>query len=562
MTRETPAIPNGTAEPAPAGAGPECRDATDETFGLLHALRREHRLRRRGDTAFHLYVVLLLTAVYLVPFGAMAYGAAGGPREPWASYAREALPCAGTAVALTWLRVVVGDARWRGPALLDAATAAWLLPAPVDRGRLLRPGLRRAVVLHATVAGLLTAVAGYFLNLVMLGRPTAGIGLAAAAAAAFGALTVGTAALVVCRDAVVSARRAATALTALAAAALLCAVSAAPAWAQSVLLWSGPWGWVTQCLAAASGAPPVGWPVAAALLVGCAAWVVRRADREIAGVPVGVLLRRIRSATSVSAAVVSVDFRRARLAVRQAGAGGARSRLPALPAPRRPELVVPWRTAVGWLAGPGRLGWAAVWLAGAYTAVTVAPAAEGLDRAAAVLVALAAGYGAAAGLLEAARLDGDDVNRSRALPWAFPGIVLRHAALPLVVLSAAGGAACALVAVLGRPVLPAVLLLCCFPALVGAALVSACRGTLPLELLVGADTAMGNTAVIQVAVWYLRGPLAACAVLFPFLAYGLRCVERGAPSLLAGCVMGGGLLLGTAGLAAWAGVRAWSHVRG
>ncbi|MGW7101534.1 DUF6297 family protein [Streptomyces sp. NPDC054838] len=558
----TPVTPYRTMEATVTGGRAVWRDATDEAFDLLHGARREHRLRKRGDTAFHLYVVLLLTVMYLVPFGAIAYAEAGSPREPWASYAREAMPFAGTAVALAWLRIVVGDARWRGPVLLDAATATWLLPAPVDRGRLLRPRLRRAVLLHGAGAGLSTAVAMYFLNLMMLGRPTAGIGLAAAAAAVFGALTAGTAGLVVCRDAVAHARRAAAVLTALAASALLCAVLDAPAWLEPLFLWSGPWGWTTQCLAAASGSPPTGWPAAAVLLVACAAWVIGRADREIAALPVDVLLRRIRSAASVSAAVVGVDFRLARLAVRQAGAGGARSRMPALPAPRRPALVIPWRTAVGWLAGPARLGWAAVWLGGAFTAVTVAPATEGLDRVAAVLSALAAGYGAAVGLLEAARLDGDDVNRSRALPWPFPGIVLRHAVLPLVVLLSAGGAACVLVAVLGRPALPAVLLLCCFPALVGAALVSACRGTLPHELLVGADTALGNTAVLQVAVWYLRGPLAACAVLFPFLTYGLRCAERGAPSLLAGSVLGGGLLLGTTGLAAWAGVRAWSHLRG
>ncbi|MEU3916951.1 hypothetical protein [Streptomyces sp. NPDC029004] len=531
-------------------------------FDQLRRARFEHRRRRRRDTAFHLYVVLLLTVMYLVPFGAVAYAAAGSPLEPWASYARRTLPFAGTAVALTWLRVVVGDAVWRGPVLLDAATATWLLPTPVDRGRLLRPRLRRAVLLHGAGAGLLTAVAMYFLNLVVLGRPTAGIGLAAAAAAVFGVFTAGTAGLVVCHDAVGRARRATTALTSLAAAALLCAVLRAPAWLEPLFLWTGPWGWVTQCLAAASGMPPRGWPVAAALLLASAAGVTARADWEVAAMPVGALRRRIHSASSVSAAVVTVDFRQACLAVRRSGEGRTAFRPAVLPAPRRPWLVLPWRTTVGWLSRPAALGWTAVWLGLAYTAVTIAAAVDGLDRVAALLSALAAGYGAAAGLLEAARLDGDDVNRSRALPWTFPGIVLRHAALPLMVLLPAGAAACALIAALGRPVLPALLMLCCFPALAAAALISACRGTLPYELLVGADTAMGNTALPQVALWYLRGPLAACTVLFPFLTFGLRSGEGGAPSLLAGCVLGGGLLLGTVGLTAWAGVRAWSHVRG
>ncbi|MFJ1731195.1 hypothetical protein [Streptomyces sp. NPDC088254] len=554
--------PHLAAEAVPSGEQATWRDTTDVLLDELRGARREHRRSKRRDTAFHVYVVLLLTVVYLVPFAAVAYGKAGSPMEPWASYVRQGLPFAGTAVALAWLRVAVGDARWRGPVLLDAATAKWLLPTPVDRGRLLRPRLRRAVLLHGAGAGLPTAVAMYFLNLVVLGRPTAGIGLGAVAAAVFGAFTAGAAGLTVCRDALGAARRAATALTMLAASATLCAVLDAPPWVEALFLWSGPWGWVAQCLAAASGSPPAGWPAAGVLLALCAGWVVARADREVAAMPVGVLLRRIRSADSVSAAVVTVDFRQARLAARQSGYDGGRSRRPWLPPPRRAELIVAWRTAIGWAAGPARLGWALVWLVCAYTALRISPATEGMDRVAAVLAAVAAGYGAAAGLLEAARLDGDDVNRSRALPWTYPGIILRQGVLPLVLLLAAGALACGLLTALGRPILPAVLLLCSFPALVAAALISACRGTLPFELLIGSDTAVGNTAVLQVAVWYLRGPLAACAVLFPFLSFGLRAGAGGTPSLPACLLLAGGLALGTAGLVLWAGVRAWSHVRG
>ncbi|MFI6049729.1 DUF6297 family protein [Streptomyces violascens] len=525
---------------------PVLREATEEALEQLHVARGAHRRRKRQDTAFHLYVVALFSAMYLVPFIAIAYGAAGHPLEPYASYLRNALPFAGPAVALAWLRLAVGDALWRGPVLLDAATATWLLPTPVDRGRLLRPRFRRAVVLHSTVGTLAAAGAGYFLDLVMLGRPTAGIAFAAVAGAAFGAFTVAVAGLIVSRDAVAPARRFAGPLTALAATALFCAAVGGPGWARPLFLWTGPWGWLAQCLAADSGRA-----VALALLLASATAALVRADREVASTPVAVLRRRIRSASSVSAALITVDFRQARLAVR--GSPARRSRLPL---PRRPWLVIPWRTALGWLSRPALLGWAAGWLTVAYTAVTLARAADGPGRIVGLLVALAAGYAATAGLLEAARLDGDDVGRSRALPWPFPGIVLRHAILPLAVLLVSGAVACALAAALGRPVLPSLLLCCCFPALAGAALISACRGSLPYELLIGAETAMGNTAIPQVAVWYLRGPLAACLVLYPFLAFGLR-----ATGPWAACALAFGLLLGTAALTTWAGVRAWSHIR-
>ncbi|CAM5489611.1 hypothetical protein SXANM310S_07416 [Streptomyces xanthochromogenes] len=525
---------------------PERHDTTGEVLGQLRTARGPHRRRRRQDTAFHLYVVVLFGAMYVVPFAAIAYRATGEPLEPWATYIRDALPFAGPAVALAWLRLVVGDALWRGPVLLDAATATWLLPTPIDRARLLRPRLRRSVLLHGTGAGLLAAVAGYFLDLVTTGRPTAGIALDAVAGAAFAALTVGIAGLIVRRDTLGPARRAAGVLTALAVTALICAVLGGPQWLRPVLMWSGPWGWLTQCLA---GSP--GRPAATVLLLACAAAAVARADREVASTPVSVLRRRIHSAASVSAALITVDFRQASLAVR-----GRPARRRRLPVPHGPWLLTPWRTALGWLSRPAPLGWSAAWLAVAYAAITSGAAIDGPGRIAGLLVALAAGYAATAGLLEAARLDGDDVNRSRTLPWPFPGIVLRHAVLPLAVLLPSAVPACLIATALGRPALPSLLLCCCFPALTCAALVSSCRGSLPYELLIGAETAMGNTAVPQVAVWYLRGPLAACVLLFPFLAFGLR-----AHAPWAAAVLALGLLLATAALTTWAWVRAWLHIR-
>jgi hypothetical protein len=51
--------------------------------------------------------------------------------------------------------------------------------------------------------------------------------------------------------------------------------------------------------------------------------------------------------------------------------------------------------------------------------------------------------------------------------------------------------------------------------LVGAALVSAYRGEVPMGLLVGAASPIGDTGPAQILAWYLRGPLVALVLLIP-----------------------------------------------
>ncbi|KAB7845494.1 hypothetical protein [Streptomyces mobaraensis] len=79
----------------------------------------------------------------------------------------------------------------------------------------------------------------------------------------------------------------------------------------------------------------------------------------------------------------------------------------------------------------------------------------------------------------------------------------------------------------------------CVPALVGAALVSAYRGALPPQAVVGTDTPFGNTAMFQLAGWYLRGPLGALVTTGPALALVL--LHRGpAPAAVAGWLAAAG----------------------
>ncbi|WP_455354548.1 DUF6297 family protein [Streptomyces sp. SYSU K217416] len=538
---------------------------SDAALTALHRARRQHRRRSRRDIAFHAYVVLLLGGLYLVPHAVIMAGSADGPLEPWASRMQAVLPGVATATALGWLRLVTGAARWRGPVLLDAATVTWLLPTPVARARLLRPRFRRTALIHAGAAAALCTVGAYFGRLVVAGDVgTGSLAAAAAAGGAFAALGTGLAGLLACRRSPSTFRLPPGVLTAGAALASGLAVargtvSPVPAWPEAVLLWSGPWGWAAQLWAAACGVERPGAPVAAVLLVGCAWAVLRLADRRVAALSTLTLQERARTAAAVSAAMVTMNFRQARVQVSGPGLPGRRSGRPPAPRPPRdPRLIVPWRTLVHWLSRPAALGWSALWLVAGCAAVTLADRLSGGFRSLAVVAALAGGYAAAGALLEAARLDGDDPARSGRLPWPLAGVVLRHALLPVATLLTAGAAACGVTAGLGLAVLPVAALVLCLPGLVAAGPVSACRGTLPVELLVGAETPLGNTAPVNLAVWYLRGPAVALLVLFPVVTLLLRDEPPGW-SVVAVLLY---LLSATAGLAAWAGFRAWALQRG
>ena len=228
---------------------------------------------------------------------------------------------------------------------------------------------------------------------------------------------------------------------------------------------------------------------------------------------------------------------------------------------RRAGLAVPWRDVLGWLRDPARPAWSALQLAAAYLTASIAATARGWAQAALVLLTLVAAYGSAGQLVEAARLDVDDVNRSRVLPLRYPSLMLRHALAPALVLLLAGGIGCLLVAVLGGAVLPAALVLACLPALVLAAIASACKGLLPVRLLVGAETPMGNTAPGQVLFWYLRAPIVATLLLSPVVYLPLLLVSYGFPAYGLLGPLGVHLALTTGGLAWWVRRRAASHYR-
>ncbi|MEU5125861.1 hypothetical protein [Streptomyces mobaraensis] len=539
-------------EPA-AEAGPSASRAALE---FLRRARREESRRRRRDGVVTLYGVALTAVVWVPALIAVARAVnAASPQGAPAERVLAALPVTVPALGAAAFHALVRSAAWRGPVLVDLPTVRWALPLPVDRGRLLLPRFARAAGLAAAVGAAAGAVLGLPAGTLSPGSGTAGRAWAAAAGAWSGAAVALTAAgcgaLVERYDGrgqgrsesrrsrVVGAVASAAVLAGLALAVVAAVDRDASPWTGRVLLWSGPWGWPAQPLVAAVGGPAPGWPAALALSVVSTAVVLVAGARAVPAIPASALRARATVAERMTASVFSLELRQARLATR-GGRSATRSRpVLRLPVPRRRWLLVPWRDATGLLRAPARPVRALVRLAAAVALTALAPAARTTPRVVLAVLALTAAYLSAAHLVEPARLDSDDLRRRVQLPYSSGALALWHAVVPaaLLVPGLAAGAAVAVAA--GRGCAGLAVLVGCVPALVGAALVSAYRGALPPQAVVGTDTPFGNTAMFQLAGWYLRGPLGALVTTGPALALVL--LHRGpAPAAVAGWLAAAG----------------------
>ncbi|MEU5212390.1 DUF6297 family protein [Streptomyces sp. NPDC020742] len=510
--------------PGEASAPAAFRGSTAEALGYLRgATQARQRAQRRGN-AVVLYGVVVVAALLGTPYLLAAANAsrAGRGRSALAEQLLTALPVTLPSVLAIVLFLTLRDAAWRGPVLVDLPTAFWAVPQPLLRRSLLMPRFVTSVVL-ATLAGAVAgAVAGF-----LLATGTDGSWLAATAAGAWAgsAAGLGSAAagvLVERHDSAVAriGRRLFvlgwTAAAGLLGLSVLSFFQDLPAWFGAVLVWSGPWGWAGQPLLAALGGTAPGWPVASALLVAVILWGVRKAGRSVALIPGESLRRRALVVSQVTASLFSLELRQAKFSVQ--GTHRHRSRpVLRLPAPRARWLVIPWRDATGLLRAPGRPAWAAVLLV---AAVVLTATMDGPSLRLQILCAtgaLGAMYLAAAQLAEPARVDSDDPRRSTNLPCSPGSLGLWHAAVPagLLLTGAAAGLAGCAAAGLWHPGLPALPL--CVPTMVGAALVSAYRGAMPPHVAIGVETPFGNTAPLQMAAWYLRGPLGALLLTVPVL---------------------------------------------
>ncbi|MGW8380225.1 hypothetical protein [Streptomyces sp. ODS28] len=539
-------------EAAAREGGGTWEESTSEALAYLRATLRERggrgRLRDRATTLY----TLALVAVFLgVPY--LASAARSAPDGPWrrgiAEHTLAVLPSAAPLLLLTLLYAALRNARWQGPVAVDAATASWALPQPLLRERLLRPRLLTAGALWGGLGAVAGAVCGFLLS-------TQGNGARPATTAA-GAWACGTVLLLAAACATLAQRyertvpRAFALLLAGLYAVLLTGafVPWTPSWSTGLVLCSGPWGWAAQPLAAAAGAPGIWsatWPYAVVLQLVAVAVAARAAWRAAPYIPAPVLARSARIRRTLAASLVTLELRQARSALPGPLHRGARLRLPV---PASPRLLVPWRDLTALLRAPARPVRALFWLAAALALTAAAPAPAPRTGALCAVLAPAAAYLAAAQLAEPARLDADDPRRAAALPYTRGALALRHTAVPgaLLLAGLAGGAAALAAAGLWHPALLA--LCCCAPALLGAALVSAYRGSMPPRVAIGTETPLGNTAPAQMAAWYARGPLTALACATPAL---LATLHAGAP-LLPVCLW---LLAAGAGLLWWGWRRA------
>jgi Family of unknown function (DUF6297) len=491
-------------------------DSTRETLGLLHDLSRGHK--RATDLAFWLYIGGLVVLIYGGWLVAAVVRALRRPPPPTADSAMllRAAPAALAALALLLLLALLWDARWRGPVMVAQPTADWLLGTPVRRGPLLRPRYRISAAL-AVVAG---AAAGLVPTALLIAAGLGGHGVGQSVrlagvtmlgTALLAGLGTGVAAWTESRPAGRAPRRVgpvlAVATPVLAGLAALMAEVRLPSAIGAVVLWSGPWGWAAQGPVALAGGDAPLWPVAAILLGLAAAGMIVAGDRLAADVPAAALRVRAHTIGDMSAAMLNLDARRVTTTYRGAVGSYGRGRI-GIPVPRQRQLVLPWRDLTALIRAPARLGWSALLAIGAVGLGALAvrtPHAALLPLAG----ALTLGYLAAAGLVEGARLDGDDPRRSAQLPFRYDQLVWWHAIVPCLALAVlAGGPATVLALLTGKARLLAVVA-ASIAVLVGGALVNSFRGQLESEMFAGFDTPAGNSSGVTITLWYVTGPLLA-----------------------------------------------------
>ncbi|GAA2143508.1 hypothetical protein GCM10009760_30000 [Kitasatospora kazusensis] len=517
--------PDGSdpADTDPAPEWTEDDDWTGEALALLRTLRAPHRRTRAGQIGFTVYCVLLVLVVWGVTpsLGLFLQSSMGADYTGSGPAVLAALPSGIAAVALAAVLLAARDGLWRGPVLPPRATADWLLPQPVRPGRVLRPWFWLSCGL-AVAPGVVAAAAG----MVTLGLTVRTGLLAALGWCLLGGICVPL--LATCAGLAVElndrvavlVRRLTPYLTLVV---LLLAAQSALAvqghripWLERVELWSGPWGWAgLAALAPTPAAQPGAWAGAVLLLILTGVCAVL-ADRACGNVQPARLRERARTAAGVLAALRTVELRAARLAVTGSAPGAAPRRL-RLPAPRAPWQVVPWRDALALLRSPARLGRAVLLAVPATLLAFLVHSATGVASWAGTALALVFGYLAVAQLLEPARIETDDPRRASWSPYPFGELMLRHAIVPMV-LGVLIGSACAVAALLCGAGAQAWLAAAVVPAMVGAALVNACRGVIRQDLMLGSSQAPGSgIGPFLFAAWYAAGPAVAVAVLtLPF----------------------------------------------
>ena len=495
---------------------------------VLALLRRRRRSHRRPQQRSDRFIAAYTACLYAAIGGWLGFQTLRQrPTGPATAAGLVAgLARFGPALLLLGLTAVLRYATWQGPVLFSAPDVGWLLAAPLDHAELVRPRLVRGLALGAGT-GALIGLAAFVVLEAELGVPAGPLLVAAVLGLALaGLLAVALGWLVES-----SAVRARAVLRASPVGMLLAAAAAlvpAGTGLGRAMLWSGPWGWAVGPVVAAAGGSAPGWQLQLVLLALAAAAALAAALASAGGAPVEELARRAGLRSGLSAGLYAADARSAALLRRQSGQALLGVRRVRLPRPRSRWLAIPWRDGLGLGRAPGRLGWALVLSGGGVWAVATAP-----GRRAVLAVAVVAGYLAASQLIEPLRLEADQPDAQRVLPWRWGDLLLLHCALPALALAALGLAAVGAAALAG--LVPAAAtptaLAGCLPVaavLVLSAAIAGSRGRTPVELL-----AAGDAGTVAVLLWLATGPLlAGVALAVPALTVR-RAAEAGTPAATA-----------------------------
>jgi Family of unknown function (DUF6297) len=467
-----------------------------EFTDLVRQFSKRRRRARGRKLAYPIYAGVLVGLLYGGPAIARAVDSlkAAHHADQTTFRIEAAAPYALVALALLVLTTLARQALWRGPVVVSEAEAAWLLPLPVSRRHFMLPRYLASGVLSILVAVALGSVSAVVLHAYGLGSIRQLVSASLIYAAALALVGLGLAAVAERSQKVadvVRASRGAVILVAGGLAALAGRAAAQPARSSAPTI-SHTFG-----LSARIGLVVLGLASAT-----CGARVVQ-------WIPSVALRKRASVGTAVSSAAYVVDLRRARLAVNSATHG--RRRGLRLRPPRRSQLSIPWRDLSNVLTAPASFGWAITWSALAASAFAIAArqSVDSRDEIFPVLVAVVCGYVAALPYTEPTRLDADDFRRVRWSPYPIRSLTTRHAFTPVVLatIGQLGAAAVALVWLSGRDeALALSVALATGPVLAVAAMISAFRGAVPLQLIFAGAGGVGPAIVI---VMYLAGPLAA-----------------------------------------------------